>query len=78
MNGLFAIFGLPDPNSMYLTGTALEGVPLFTGYFLGVALSVVLIIITITWEFFVVEKGYRWYNQISKNYKKLKLRNKNI
>lgn len=63
INWLFVTCNLPNPNSMYLVRSAIDGVPLFTGYFIAGAMIVVITIFTIIWEQFACKKGDRWYNK---------------
>lgn len=75
INSLFAWCGLPSPNSMYLVKSAIDDVPLFTGYFIAAVMVVLITIFTVTWEFFALKKGNRWYNHMSlyfKNRKEIK------
>ncbi len=64
VNTLFVINGLPNPNSMYLVESALEGTTLFTGYFLAAVLVALVLVFTIIWEQFTHKKGGRWYNNL--------------
>lgn len=64
-NWLFVSKGLENPNSMYLVRTALDGVPLLTGYFIAAAMVVLIFVFTVIWEQFAVRKGERWYNNLA-------------
>lgn len=71
-NWLFTSVGLANPNSMYLTDTAIPGVPLLNGYFIASCIVVVIFIFTTIWEMFAYKKGQRWYNNFKKHFKKSK------
>lgn len=66
VNTLFVSFGLPNPNSMYLVESAISDISLFTGYFIGGVMVVLIFIFTVIWEQFALPKGERWYNHITK------------
>ena len=69
INWLFEANGLPNPNSMYLVKSALDSVPLFTGYFLAAVMVVLISLFTMIWEQFAYKKGQRWYNSIATIFK---------
>lgn len=70
--GLFAAFGLELPNAMYLLDTAIGGVPLFNGYFIGLLMLILVFTFAAIYEQFAVPKGQRWYNEIAAFTQRLK------
>ncbi len=71
-NWLFVTMGIYNPNSMYLVKSAIDGVPLFTGYFIAGAMVALIFVFTVIWEMFAYKKGDRWYNHLPKYFKKKK------
>lgn len=64
VNGLFAACGLEMPNAMFLLGSPIEEIPFFNGYGIGLLMICLILLFTVTWEFFAVPKGERWYNRL--------------
>lgn len=62
--GLYRIFNLDPPNTMYLLEAPFQALPWINTYVIGIAAVVVLFIITATYEQIALPKEERWYNKI--------------
>ena len=68
--GLYKLFKLDPPNSMYLLSPPLEQLPWFNTYLIGMIAVVLFFIVTATYEQFALKKEDRWYNKIKFRRKK--------
>lgn len=62
--GLFNTYVLKLYDGMYLTRPAIDGIPLFSGYFIGGCILFLSLLFMIIYEQIAYPKGLRWYNKI--------------
>ncbi|MBR2969545.1 MAG: YwaF family protein [Clostridia bacterium] len=67
--GLYKMFALDPPNSMYLLSPPVEALPWFNTYLIGLIAIVVFFTITSIYEWIAVPKEERWYRKIKKERK---------
>lgn len=64
---LHKIFKLDCPNCMFLLENPFPQLPWFNSWVLGIAVVIVLFIVTVLIEQLTLEKEERWYNTLNKN-----------
>ena len=69
--GLYSIFKLEPPNSMFLLKPPIASLPWFNTYLIGIIAILLFFIITAIYEQIAVKKEDRWYEKIKNRRKKI-------
>jgi len=74
--GIYSIFGLDKPNSMYLLEPPFEALPWVNTWIIGAAGVVIAFAITAIYEQIALKKEERWYYKLKQSYQNYKERRK--
>ena len=74
--GLYSIFKLEPPNSMYLLDPPFASVPWFNTWVIGALAVILFFLITVIYEQIALKKEERWYTKLKQWHNDFKLRRK--
>lgn len=71
LNLAFITLGLPNPNSMYMFKPAIANAPITMGWWLGLFIVLLVVIVSTLWETFSLPLKERWYAKTIVKIKKI-------